>query len=100
MIVENRALANASVRQLADFALVKAMTPTEAHEHEPPSSSILSLFNAGVSVETGPQSLTWWDVAFLRSLIDTRSDSFADRQRGEIRNQMLREINKVRVQQQ
>ena len=100
VIVENRALANASVRQLADFALVKAMTPTEAHEHEPPSSSILSLFNAGVSVETGPQSLTWWDVAFLRSLIDTRSDSFADRQRGEIRNQMLREINKVRVQQQ
>jgi hypothetical protein len=100
VIVEDRALANSTVRQLADFALVKAMTPTEQREHEPPSSSILSLFNPGVTVESGPQSVTWWDLAFLKSLTNTRSDAFADTQRSEIRDHMLKEINKVPVQQQ
>lgn len=95
VIVENSALTHATIRQLADFALVKAMTPTEQHEQLAPASSILSLFNPGVSAETGPQSVTWWDVAFLKSLTNTRSDSFADIQRSEIRDQMVREANKV-----
>jgi hypothetical protein len=99
VIVEDRALTNATTRQLADFALVKAMTPTEEREHEPPSSSILGLFNPGVTVESGPQSVTWWDVAFLKSMTNTRSDAFADTQRSEIRDQMIKEINKVRVEQ-
>jgi DNA-binding ferritin-like protein (Dps family) len=99
VIVEDRALTNSTVRQLADFALIKAMTPTEEREHEPPSSSILSLFNPGVTVESGPQSVTWWDLAFLKSLTNTRSDAFADTQRSEIRDHMLKEISKVPVQQ-
>ena len=93
VIVEDRALTNSTVRQLADFALIKAMTPTEEREHEPPSSSILSLFNPGVTVESGPQSVTWWDLAFLKSLTNTRSDAFADTQRSEIRDHMIKEIN-------
>ena len=39
--------------------------------------------------------MTWWDVAFLKSLANTRSDSYANIQRSEIRDQMVKEIRKV-----
>jgi len=92
VIVEARALANVSTRQLADFALVRAVIPNDRHEPPAPPSSILSLLEPGTSPETAPQSVTWWDVAFLKSLMNTRSDSYADIQKSAIRNQMIREI--------
>ncbi len=95
VIVETGALRNATIDQLADFALVKAMLPTDEHERDAPASSILSLFNPGVTPETGPQSLTWYDVAFLKSLRDTRSDTNADVQISEIRSQIVREVDKA-----
>jgi hypothetical protein len=95
VIVETGALSNVTTRQLADFALVKAMTPTEEREREAPASSILSLFDASVTPEGAPQSVTWWDFAFLKSLANTRSDSFADIQRSEIQSQMVKEVKKV-----
>ena len=52
-------------------------------------------FNPGVTPVDGPQSVTWWDVAFLKSLANTRSNSYANIQRSEIRDQMVKEIRKV-----
>jgi hypothetical protein len=95
VIVESGAVSGATIDQLADFAFVKAMLPTEMREHEAPASSILSLFNPGVTPERGPQSVTWWDVAFLKSLTSTGSDKNADIQKAEIRDQMVRQINKA-----
>lgn len=99
VIVETGALANATVRQLADFALVRALTPTETRRVDAPTSSILGLFNPGVRPEGGPQSVTWWDVAFLKSLTNTRSDAYANIQRNEIRNQMIKEVEKAPTEQ-
>lgn len=95
VVIETGALRNATIDQLADFAFVRAMLPTEKKDQEAPASSILSLFNPGITPETGPQSLTWYDVAFLKSLRSTRSDTSSDVQVSEIRDQIVREVNKV-----
>jgi hypothetical protein len=94
VIVETRALRNVSTRQLADFALVRGLMPADQSDKDPPSSSVLSLFNAGVTAESGPQSLTWWDLAFLKSLRLVPDDEYASVQRRAIREQMLKEIAK------
>lgn len=95
VIVESSALDNVTTGQLADFAFVKAMLPIETREREAPTSSILSLFNPGVAPASGPQSVTWWDVAFLKSLTSTKSDKGADLQKSEIRQEIIREVNKT-----
>jgi len=69
--------------------------PADQSEKDPPRSTVLSLFNAGVTAESGPQSLTWWDLAFLKSLNLVRDDQYASAQRAAIRDQMLKEIAKV-----
>ena len=99
VIVETGALNNVSTRQLADFASVRAMIPTVDKHEQTPASSILALFNAGLTPESAPQSVTWWDVAFLKSLTNTRSDHFANVQKNEIRHQMVKEMEKAPVEQ-
>lgn len=95
VVIEQRGLVNVTTRQLADYALVRLLAPMEARERTPPDSSVLSLFNRGVRPEDAPQSLTWWDLAFLKALFDTRNDIVADVQRHEIRDKMLQEMAKV-----
>jgi len=94
VVFEQRGLVDVSTRQLADFALVRAVTPIEPRERAAPSSSVLSLFEGGLRPTDAPQSLTWWDLAFLKALSATRSDIVADLQRNEIRDKMLREMAK------
>lgn len=95
VVIEQRGLVNVTTRQVADYALVRLLAPMEAKERTPPVSSVLSLFNLGVRPEDAPQSLTWWDLAFLKALSDTRGDVVADVQRHEIRDRMLQEMAKV-----
>lgn len=95
VVIEQRGLLNVTTRQLADYALVRLLAPMEAKERTPPDSSVLSLFNQGVRPEDAPQTLTWWDLAYLKALSDTRSDGVADVQRHEIRDEMLREMAKI-----
>ena len=95
VVLEQRGLVNVTTRQLADYALVRLLAPMGPKERTPPDSSVLSLFNPGVRPEDAPQSLTWWDLAFLKALFDTRSDVVADVQRHEIRDRMLQEMAKV-----
>lgn len=99
VVVETGSLANVTTRQLADFALVRAMTPSTGTREEPPASSILGLFNAGITPETGPQSVTWWDISFLKALVNTRSDAYANIQKSEIRNHMVKEMTKAPAEQ-
>ena len=93
VIIETRGLLDVTTRQLADFALVRALTPSQIKEKEAPSSSVMSLFNPGVRPDDAPQSLTWWDLAFLKALFDTRGDVMA--QRTEIRDKMVREMARI-----
>jgi hypothetical protein len=95
LVIEQRGLRDVTTRQLADYALVRALAPIEPRERTAPGSSVLSLFNDGVKPEDAPQSLTWWDLAFLKALSNTRSDILASVQRDEIRDRMIKEIAKI-----
>ena len=92
VVVEQHGLVDVSTRQLADFALVRGVTPIEPRGRAAPSSSVLSLFDGGLRPTDAPQGLTYWDLAFLKALSATRSDIVTDLQRNEIRNKMLREM--------
>ena len=95
VIIETRGLRDVSTRQLADFALVRGLAPTQLKERVAPSSSVMSLFNPGVRPQDAPQSLTWWDLMFLKALFDVRGDVIAGTQRTEIRDRMVKEMAKV-----
>jgi len=95
VVLEQRGLVNVTTRQLADYALVRLLAPMETKERTPPDTSVLSLFNEGVRPQDAPQSLTWWDLAYLKALSDTRSDIVSDVQRHEIRDKMLKEMARI-----
>jgi hypothetical protein len=95
IVVEQRGLVRVTTRQLADFALVRALAPIQARIGRPPDTSVLSLFNTGVRPEDAPQSLTWWDLALLKALASTPSDALADIQKHEIRDHIVEEMTKV-----
>jgi hypothetical protein len=95
VVIEQRGLVDISTRQLADYALVRAMAPIEPRSGSAPSSSVLSLFDGGLRPADAPQSLTWWDLAFLKALFATRSDTVASIQGDEIRSRMRAEMAKL-----
>jgi len=99
VIVESRALNGISTRQLADYALVRTLSPIQQRDAQAPGSSVLSIFNPGTKPEDAPQSVTWWDVALLKALANTRSDMLASLQRSELRDQIVKEMAKVPAEQ-
>jgi hypothetical protein len=94
IVVEQKGLVGVDTRQLADFALMRSLTPIEPRERAAPGTSILSLFDGRLKPADAPQSVTSWDLAFLKALADTRSDLVANLQRQEIRNRILQEVAK------
>jgi hypothetical protein len=94
IVIEQKGLVQVDTRQLADFALMRSLTPLEPRERAAPATSILSLFDGGLKPADAPQSVTAWDLAFLKALAATRSDLVANLQRDEIRNRMLQEVSK------
>lgn len=98
IVLEKAALTDMTTLQVADFALVRAMMPAASSGRTPPESSVLSLFNPGVTAVDGPQSLTSWDLAFLKSLRAMPLDQSASAQRNVIRMQMVREIARTAQQ--
>lgn len=96
VVLEQRGLIDVTTRQLADFALLRLLAPIQSRDRVPPASSILSLFNPGLNPEVAPQSVTWWDLAFLKALSDTRSDLVAGLQWHEIRDKMVDEMARLR----
>ena len=99
VVIEQRGLVGVTTIQLADYALLRLLTTIETKPRPAPDSSVLRLFNDGVRPQDAPQSLTWWDLAFLKALRDTRSDLVADIQRDEIRNKIIKEMAKERAAQ-
>lgn len=96
VVVESQALDRVSTRQLADYAVMHALAPVDAtREEQLPARSILSLFEPGSAPETAPQSVTWWDFAFLKSLYATDNSYSASAQRRAIGREMQKQLAKV-----
>lgn len=98
VVIEQRGLRDVTTRQLADYALVRSLSPIEQRQGIAPRSSVLSLFNDGVTPQDAPQSLSYWDLAFLKALSSTRSDVAANIQRDEIRDKMVKEMARMASQ--
>lgn len=96
LVVEAKALDRVDTRQLADYAVMRTLAPTDTtHSAALPESSIVQLFDAGLSPDDAPQSVTWWDFAYLKALYSTSNDVDAFQQRSEMARKMAEELKKV-----
>lgn len=96
LVVEAKALTGVDTRQLADFAVMRTLAPTDStHELALSEQSIVQLFDPGTSPQTAPQSVTWWDYAYLKALYSTSNDVDAVQQRSEMARKMAEELEKV-----
>lgn len=99
VIVEARALDQVDTRQLADYTAMRALASTGYADANLPARSILQLFNEGTTPLEAPESVTWWDVAFLKSLYRSSNRVEASDQRAQISKMMASELNRVPVEQ-
>lgn len=98
VIVEARALDQVDTRQLADYAVMRTLAAT-GPQVELPARSILTLFNPGVSPLEAPESVTWWDYAFLKALYRSSNRLEASAQRSQVRQMMNEELKHIPVEQ-
>jgi hypothetical protein len=93
---EAKALNGVTTRQMADYAAMRTFAATDPGRVGPlPAQSILSLFDPGTAPQSAPESVTWWDYAFLRSLYASASALGASGQRSEMERQFAKELAKV-----
>ena len=95
LVVEAAALDKVDTRQLADYAVMRTLAPTDTtRQLTLPAQSILQLFDAGASPEMTAQSVTRWDYAYLKALYSTSNSVNAIQQRSEIGRKMSKELQK------
>ena len=95
LVVEDRALDGVTTTQFADYAAMRTLAPISWRDGELPSHSILNLLKPGLKPADAPLSVTWWDVAMLKSLYASSNSVPADIQRSAIASLMQREIRRV-----
>ena len=96
LVVEARSLRGVDTRQLADYAIMRTMAPTDTtHRAALPARSIIQLFDPGTVPESAPMSVTQWDFAFLKALYASSNQVAASQQRNEIGRKMAEELANV-----
>jgi hypothetical protein len=96
LVVEAKAIDGVDTRQLADYAVMRTMAPTDTtHRTALPARSIIQLFDPGASPDTAPMTVTHWDFAFLKALYASSNDVAATQQRGEMARKMAKELATV-----
>jgi hypothetical protein len=99
LVVEAGALNGVDTRQLADYAVMRTLAPTDTtHQAALPANSIIKLFDPGNAPENGPLSVTHWDFAFLKALYSSSNQLEAGQQRGEMTAKMAEELAKLAAQ--
>jgi hypothetical protein len=93
LVIEARALDRVDTRQLADYAVMRTLAPTDTIRRAAlPARSIIQLFDSGSSPETAPMSVTPWDFAFLKALYASPNELAASQQRGEMGRRMAKDL--------
>lgn len=92
LLIENRALKDVSLNQLADYAALVSMIDIDINfETSPPANSILSLFSEAPADQSKPGSISEGDVLMLRGLYKVPANVKAPLQRSA----MLHTIDKA-----
>jgi hypothetical protein len=94
VIIEEKVAHDVTTTQLADYALMRALTGARESDAAP-KQSILNLVNADLTATEAPLSATWWDIAFLKSLYASNNAVQASVQRDAIARQMKRELSQL-----
>jgi|tagenome__1003787_1003787.scaffolds.fasta_scaffold20984068_4 hypothetical protein len=94
VIIEADVAKDVTPTQLADYALMRAVVPTVDREAAP-RQSILNLVNADRAGIAAPNSVTLWDMAFLKSLYATSNAVEASVQRDAIARRMASELREA-----
>ena len=92
VVVEKRALAGLTTTQLADYAVIRALTgadPAKLGNSRAPS--ILHVLQVPIGGEA-PITMTNWDFAFLKGFYDARRNLSTSRQRSAIGESIEKEV--------
>jgi hypothetical protein len=90
IIVDGKGVAKYSVRSVADYVSMLALTRIDSRETCSGLSSILTLFDAGCGQP--PVEMTGADTAYLKALYEANLDMNLAREQGDIRDRMLQTI--------
>jgi hypothetical protein len=92
VVIERNAIAGLTPVQVADYAAMRAFTQADEAEFRTTRvSTILTAIEAPMGAAV-PNTLTEWDLAYLRGLADTPSFRAGGVQRASIRRRMMDEI--------
>jgi hypothetical protein len=83
IVIELKAGVGKSVTQIADYALMRALTQTSRNDDAFASSginSVLTLFRPAQDSLSAPAGLTAWDVAYIKALYATKNNVKANMQ--------------------
>lgn len=94
VMVERRALTGLSVTQVADFAAMRAFADTDPSRAAGAGApTILTILDKGDD-QMVPVTLTHWDLGYLKSLYATSNAYYASYQRGDMEQQLVKELAK------
>jgi hypothetical protein len=94
LVVERRSLDGLNARQLADYAAMRTLAKADpARLTAPVPQTILTALTTPMGGAVA-NSLTDWDLSFLRGLYASRGDLYAPSQRGEIGSSMRRSLER------
>ena len=94
-MLEPVALDGLTTIQLADYAAMRLLAKTDPAKVPASAPTILSILDASLDTNV-PITLTSWDMAFLKGLYSSTDRAYANRQRGEIRERLRRDLERPR----
>jgi hypothetical protein len=96
VVVERSALTGLSVTQVADFAAMRAFADTDPHRAARSGAPTILTILDKASDQMVPVTLTHWDLGYLKSLYATSNAYYASYQRGDMEQQLVKELAKAK----
>lgn len=94
VMVERSALTGLTVTQVADFAAMRAYADTDPHRAAGSGAPTILTILDKASDQMVPVTLTHWDLGYLKSLYATSNAYYASYQRGDMEQELVKELAK------
>jgi hypothetical protein len=94
LVIQSDAIAGLTPIEVADYAAMRSLIRTDPKQLRASSpGTILSILDAPMGTPV-PQSLTPWDLAFLKSFYASTKNMYVEYQRAQMKGEMKRELNR------
>lgn len=91
VVIESRALAGLTTTQVGDYATLRALSQADPAKLPGSAPTILTILDAPMGSAV-PNTLTSWDLGFLRALYSADGNAHATRERAEIRRRLSKDL--------